>query len=295
MYAPEDYPEVMKQLVVIITGLSGSGKSVALRALEDEGFFCTDNLPVTLMESFVSTITANDRTAKIGIGIDIREKEFLPSLDAVLGALRQKYNIEIIFLEAEKDALLRRFKETRRPHPLASEAVGLDEAIQKENALLSPLRKEADKVIDTSSYTPHQLRYAIGSLFKAADHGGGMSITLISFGYKFGIPQNVDLLFDVRFIPNPHFVTALRALKGTDEAVQGFVLGNSSSAEFMERTSALLDFLVPHYMEEGKAYLTIGFGCTGGRHRSPAIVERMAQHIRQKIGIEPGIVHRDME
>jgi UPF0042 nucleotide-binding protein len=285
----------MKQLVVIITGLSGSGKSLALRALEDEGFFCTDNLPVTLMESFVSTIAANDHTAKIGIGIDIREKEFLHSLDAVLGALRQSYNIEIIFLEAEKDVLLRRFKETRRPHPLASAGVGLEEAIGKENGLLSPLRKEAERVIDTSSYTPHQLRYAIASLFKAADRGGPMSITLISFGYKFGIPQNVDLLFDVRFIPNPHFVASLRSLRGTDEAVQGYVLGNSSSAEFMERTSALLDFLIPRYMEEGKAYLTIGFGCTGGRHRSPAIVERMAQHIRRKTGIEPGVIHRDMD
>lgn len=292
---PEQYPEAMKQLVVIITGLSGSGKSVALRALEDEGFFCTDNLPVTLMESFVSTITANHHATKIGIGIDIREKEFLPSLDSVLGALRQKYRVEIIFLEAEKDALLRRFKETRRPHPLASEEVGLEEAIQKENALLSPLRNEADKVIDTSSYTPHQLRYTIASLFKASGHVAAMTITLISFGYKFGIPQNIDLLFDVRFIPNPHFVPALKMLKGTDSAVQGFIFENPSSREFMERASALLDFLIPRYVEEGKAYLTIGFGCTGGRHRSPAIVERMAQHILRKTGMEPGVIHRDMD
>ena len=283
------------QFVVIVTGLSGSGKSVALRALEDEGFFCADNLPVTLMESFISTVTANNRTMKIGIGIDIREKEFLPSFDSVLTALRKRCHIEIIFLEADRDALLRRFKETRRPHPLASEEVSLEQAIQMESLLLSPLRAEADKVVDTSSYTPHQLRHAIVSLFKAPDSDSDMSITLISFGYKFGIPQNIDLLLDVRFIPNPHFVPALRELKGTDSEVKDFVFESAFTREFIERTTALLDFLIPRYGEEGKAYLTIGFGCTGGRHRSPAIVERMAEHIRRKTGIEPSVVHRDME
>ncbi len=285
----------MKQIVVIITGLSGSGKSVALRALEDEGFFCADNLPVTLMESFVSTIATSDGTVKIGIGIDIREKEFLPSLGSVLGLLREKYHIEIIFLEAEKDALLRRFKETRRPHPLVSEEVSIEEAIRKESILLAPLRNEADRIIDTSSYTPHRLRHTIASFYKASDRDADMAITLISFGYKFGIPQNIDLLFDVRFIPNPHFVPALRDLNGVDSAIQDFVFCNTSSNEFMEKTSALLDFLIPQYIEEGKAYLTIGFGCTGGKHRSPAIVERVAQHIRMKTGMEPIIIHRDME
>ena len=283
------------QFVVIVTGLSGSGKSVALRALEDEGFFCADNLPVTLMESFISTVTANSRTMKIGIGIDIREKEFLPSFDSVLTALRKKCHIEIIFLEAERDALLRRFKETRRPHPLSSEEVSLEQAIQMESLLLSPLRDEADKVVDTSSYTPHQLRHAIASLFKAPDSVSAVSITVISFGYKFGIPQNIDLLLDVRFIPNPHFVPALRELKGTDSEVKDFVFESASTREFIKRTSELLDFLIPRYIEEGKAFLTIGFGCTGGRHRSPAIVERMAEHIRRKTGIEPFVVHRDME
>jgi len=283
------------QFVVIVTGLSGSGKSVALRALEDEGFFCVDNLPVTLMESFISTVTANSRTMKIGIGIDIREKEFLPSFDSVLTALRKKCHIEIIFLEAERDALLRRFKETRRPHPLSSEEVSLEQAIQMESLLLSPLRDEADKVVDTSSYTPHQLRHAIASLFKAPDSVSAVSITVISFGYKFGIPQNIDLLLDVRFIPNPHFVPALRELKGTDSEVKDFVFESASTREFIKRTSELLDFLIPRYIEEGKAFLTIGFGCTGGRHRSPAIVERMAEHIRRKTGIEPFVVHRDME
>jgi len=283
------------QVVVIVTGLLGLGKSVALRALEDEGFFCADNLPVTLMESFISTITANKSTMNIGIGIDIREKEFLPSFGSVLASLRKKCHIEILFLEAERDALLRRFKETRRPHPLTSEEVSLEQAIQMENALLSPLRDEADKVVDTSSYTPHQLRHAVASFFKAPDSNKAMSITLISFGFKFGIPQNIDLLLDVRFIPNPHFIPSLRELKGTDEAVRDFVFESESTREFMNRASALLDFLIPCYIEEGKAYLTVGFGCTGGKHRSPAIVERMAEHIRNKTGIAPLVVHRDME
>jgi UPF0042 nucleotide-binding protein len=285
----------MKCSVVIVTGLSGSGKSVALRALEDEGFFCVDNLPVTLIESFASIITATAQNTKIAIGVDVREKEFLPAFDSVLSSLRKRHTVEIIFLEADREALMRRFKETRRPHPLAAEGVGMEEAVSMEYAMLLPLRNEADRVIDTSSFTPHQLRYLIASSFKASPHSGEMAITLISFGFKFGIPQNVDLLLDVRFMPNPHFVPALRELKGTDVEVADFVFESPSAREFMDKTCDLLDFLIPRYTEEGKAYLTIGFGCTGGRHRSPAIVERMAEHIRRKTGIEPSVIHRDMQ
>lgn len=285
----------VKPLVVIITGLSGSGKTLALRALEDEGFFCVDNLPVTLMESFTSIITAHERNTRIGIGIDIREKEFLPAFDSVLRALKGRYTIETVFLEAERDALIRRFKETRRPHPLVSEEVSIEEAIDRETGMLQPLRKESDRIIDTSSYTPHQLRHVIASLFKASPQAGEMAITLISFGFKFGVPQNIDLLFDVRFIPNPHFLPSMRELRGTDAAVREFIFEKPSTTEFLEKTGALLNFLIPRYIEEGKAYLTVGFGCTGGRHRSPAIVEKIAEDIRQKCGIEPNVVHRDMD
>jgi UPF0042 nucleotide-binding protein len=285
----------MKHSVVIITGFSGSGKSVALRALEDEGFFCVDNLPVTLIESFASIITAGRQNTKIGIGIDIREKEFLPAFDSVLRSLRERYGVEIIFLEADRNALMRRFKETRRPHPLVSEGVSLEDAIGREQAMLIPLRNEADRIIDTSSYTPHQLRHLISSFFKAPAHSGTMTITLISFGFKFGIPQNVDLLLDVRFLPNPNFVPDLKELRGTDAAVQNFLFERTSTGQFIERTLSLLDFLIPLYREEGKAYLTIGFGCTGGRHRSPAIVERIAGQITKKHGIEPAVIHRDIQ
>ena len=285
----------MKPSVVIISGLSGSGKSVALRALEDAGFFCVDNLPVTLMESFVSMITGNSQNTKIGIGVDIREKEFLPEFGTVLRTLREKYAVQIVFLEAEKDALIRRFKETRRPHPLVSEDMRIEDAIDTENLMLLPLKKEADRVIDTSSYTPHQLRHAIASLFRTSSSNDAITINLISFGYKFGIPQNVDLLLDVRFIPNPYFVPSLRDRKGTDEDVRAYVLRQPPANEFLGKAEALLDFLVPQYLHEGKAYLTIGVGCTGGRHRSPVIVEEVADHIRKSHGIEPIVIHRDME
>jgi UPF0042 nucleotide-binding protein len=285
----------MKNSVVILTGLSGSGKSVALRALEDEGFFCVDNLPVTLMESFASIVTAGGRNARIAIGIDIREKEFLADFASVLGPLRERYRVEIIFLEADRDALMRRFKETRRPHPLVSEGVSMEDAVSTEYAMLLPLRNEADRVIDTSSYTPHRLRHLISSFFKSPESETGLSITLISFGYKFGIPQNIDLLFDVRFMPNPHFVPSLRDMKGTDPEVKEFVFAGTAAREFMEKSTALLDFLIPRYAEEGKAYLTIGFGCTGGRHRSPAIIQAVADHIMKKHSVEPTVIHRDMQ
>ncbi len=285
----------MKHSVVIVTGLSGSGKSVALRALEDEGFFCVDNLPVTLMESFASIVTAGDQNTKIGIGIDVREKEFLPPFASVLASLRKRYNVEILFLDADRDVLMRRFRETRRPHPLAEKGVSMEKAINRELAMLLPLRNEADRIIDTSSYTPHQLRHLISSFFKASPRSDTMARTLLSFGFKFGIPQNVDILLDVRFLPNPNFVPDLRSLKGTERKVQNFLFEKPSTGEFIEKTVALLDFLIPRYREEGKAYLTIGFGCTGGRHRSPAIVKKIADHISKKHKIVPSVVHRDMQ
>ncbi|MEK6672436.1 MAG: RNase adapter RapZ [Nitrospirota bacterium] len=284
----------MKPTIVIISGLAGSGKTVALRALEDQGFYCVDNLPVTFIKPFASIITSADHKRKVGIGVDIREKEFLPSVKAVLNALRKKYNVEIIFLEADRDALIRRFKETRRPHPLTSTGIHLDEAITKEKDLLSPLREEADKILDTTAYTPHQLRHTISSFYKPQGQDSTMVITVISFGFKYGIPQNIDLLFDVRFIPNPHFVPELRELTGTDNAVKDFVLKPAATQEFMDKTADLLNFLIPHYVNEGKAYLTVGFGCTGGKHRSPAIAEAIAKAIKMRHNVDTDIIHRDI-
>lgn len=285
---------MIKPAIVIITGLSGSGKTVALRALEDIGFFCVDNLPVTLINLFVSRLAKKGDIKKIGVGIDIREQAFLSGSDSALRSLREKYKIEIIFLDAEKSVLIRRFKETRRPHPLSKSFKNdIGKSIEAEKKVLMPFRKEADRIIDTSSYTPHQLRQFITSLYSGAAKGRAMSLTLMSFGYKFGVPQNIDLLFDVRFIPNPHFVPKLKELSGLDKPVQKFIFEKLQTKEFMEKLKGLLDFLIPLYIKEGKTYLTIGIGCTGGRHRSPAIAEKIASLIKRH-PIDINIVHREL-
>ena len=280
----------LKPTIVIITGLSGSGKTVALRALEDSDFFCVDNLPIALIDLFVSIVSKNKELKKIGIGIDIREKGFLSEIGNVLKNPRNKYRTEILFLEAEKDILLRRFKETRRPHPLGG---NIEDAIQIEKERLSILKEEADRIVDTSSYTPHQLRQFVTSLYRGQKGKKLMTVVLISFGFKFGTPQNIDLLFDVRFLPNPNFVPELKALKGTDKKVSDYVLKKQVTKAFLNKMKELIDFLIPLYIREGRSYLTIGIGCTGGNHRSPAIVERMQGYLK-KHPIDLSIVHRDI-
>jgi UPF0042 nucleotide-binding protein len=280
----------LKPTIVIITGLSGSGKTVALRALEDSDFFCVDNLPVALIDLFVSIVSKNKELKNIGIGIDIREKGFLSEIGNVLKTLRNKYRTEILFLEAEKDILLRRFKETRRPHPLGG---NIEDAIRIEKERLSLLKEEADRIVDTSSYTPHQLRQFVTSLYRGRKGKKLMTVVLISFGFKFGTPQNIDLLFDVRFLPNPNFVPELKALKGTDKKVSDYVFKKQVTKAFLNKMKELIDFLIPLYIREGRSYLTIGIGCTGGNHRSPAIVERMQGYLK-KHPIDLSIVHRDI-
>ena len=276
--------------VVIISGLSGSGKTVALRAVEDLDFFCVDNLPVSLIGSLISRTAADAGINDIAIGVDIREKEFLSDIDRILRGLRTRYRIEIVFLEAETEVLVRRFKETRRPHPLGGELEG---AIMKERAALSGLRDNADRVIDTSPFSPHQLRKMIFSLYGPRRGQKDMTVTLISFGFKFGAPQNIDLLFDVRFLPNPNFIRDLKPLNGTDRRVAAYVFRQPETREFMKKLKQLIEFLIPLYVREGKSYLSIAVGCTGGNHRSPAIVEKMAAFVR-KGGVDLRIIHRDM-
>lgn len=283
----------MKPTIVIITGLSGSGKTIALRALEDSGFFCVDNLPPQMIDSFAGIETSITDIRKIAVSIDIREKEFLHEVESILSALREKYNISVLYLEAQTDVLIRRFKETRRPHPLYIEGKGIEDAIEAEIKLLQPLRNVSDRILDTSSYTPHQLRHLIASLFGRTEEAGIMTITFISFGYKFGVPNNIDLLFDVRFLPNPYFVPELKELKGTDLAVKDFVLQRTETEEFIKRLSNLLDFLTPLYIKEGRPYLTIGIGCTGGRHRSPVIVDSISSLLKGK-SLSINVNHRDM-
>jgi UPF0042 nucleotide-binding protein len=278
------------QTIVIISGLSGSGKTVALRALEDSDFFCVDNLPVALIDSFVSIISKNIEIKKIGIGIDIREKGLLSGVNEALKDLKNKYRVEVIFFEAENDVLLRRFKETRRPHPLGG---NIEEAIQIEKDRLSLLKEAADRIIDTSSFTPHQLRQLVASRYRAHKGKNLMAVVLVSFGFKFGPPQNIDLLFDVRFLPNPNFVPELKALKGTDKRVSDYVLKKQGTKILMNKMKELFDFLIPLYIKEGRSCLTIGIGCTGGNHRSPAIVEKLRGYLR-KHPVDISIVHRDI-
>lgn len=275
----------------MISGLSGSGKTVALRAVEDLNFFCVDNLPVSLIGSLISRVSKDTEINNIAIGVDIREKEFLPGIGRILRGLRTKYRVEIIFLEAETEVIVRRFKETRRPHPLGGE---LEDAIMEERAVLTGLKDNADRVIDTSSFSPHQLRKMIFTLYRPQSGLKDMTVTLISFGFKYGSPQNIDLLFDVRFIPNPNFVKELKHLNGMDKRVSAYVFRQPETKEFMTKMKQLLAFLIPLYEKEGKSYLSIAVGCTGGNHRSPAIVEKMATFIK-KGNVDLSVIHRDMK
>lgn len=276
--------------VLIITGMSGSGKTVALRAVEDADFFCVDNLPVSLISSLITKTSGKAGTKNIAIGIDIREKEFLSGIERTLNALRSKYPIEILFLEAESEVLIRRFKETRRPHPLGGEIAG---AILSEQKILAPLKKSADRLIDTSSMSPHQLRKLVSSIYASAKPRKDLAVSLISFGFKYGSPQNIDLLFDVRFLPNPFFIPALKELNGTDKKVARYIFQHAETKQFIKKIVELLNFLIPLYIREGKSYLSIAFGCTGGMHRSPALVEEISRHIGKR-NIDLNVIHRDI-
>lgn len=276
--------------IIILTGLSGAGKTVALNAFEDSGFFCTDNLPVTLIEHFIKSRKGNSGISKVAIGVDIRERKLLTDFSEKLSTLRKKYAVKILFLESTDEVLIRRFKETRRPHPLGSS--DLTKAITREIRLLSGLRKEADKIIDTSAMTPHQLRSSITqTLLKKGPRE--MIVNLLSFGYKFGVPVDADLLIDVRFLPNPYFIQSLKALPGTSAKVKKFVLSHKDTKGFFDRFWPLLDYMIPFYKKEGRSYLTIGIGCTGGRHRSPAIIQEI-DTILKKQKLKTTITHRDL-
>ena len=283
-------PKKSRLVSIILTGLSGAGKTVVLNALEDCGYFCVDNIPTSLIKTFVHLCHKTPDITKIAIGVDIRERKFSADISNTIFSLRRTHGTEIIFLEAKDDVLIRRFKETRRPHPLGYKS--LKKAIYKEIKMLSDIRNAADRVIDTSSLTPHRLRKIITQNYSGKKEKP-MAISLISFGYKYGIPTEADLLFDVRFLPNPNFIKELKPFNGTTEKVKSFILKKKETKYFLDKLYPLLDFLIPKYREEERSYLTIGIGCTGGKHRSPAIVEEVKKSIK-KLKLDVSVIHRDM-
>ena len=262
---------------VVLTGLSGSGKSQAIRALEDLGYFCVDNLPVTLLPMLAElTLRAGTEISRAAVVVDVREGKMLKEFPRVYKSLKKRKNLNpaLIFLEAAEPTLVRRFSETRRPHPLAPDRSAI-EGIREEREAMRAIRKLADHVIDTSEMTVHELRHVFTGVAAGSTPGSELVVTILSFGFKHGIPVDSDLLFDVRFLPNPHFVPALRPYTGRDQEVVRYLDRSTATHEFLDHTLNLLKFLIPQYAHEGKTYLTIGIGCTGGRHRAVAIAEAL--------------------
>jgi UPF0042 nucleotide-binding protein len=285
----------MKQRrMVVVTGMSGSGRSAALKAFEDIGYYCVDNLPLPLLPSFLEFAGRSDEAVHSAIGIDIREKGFADEFPARYGALKTAgQGVEMLFLEASDPALVRRYSETRRPHTLAKGATPLLDALGKERAALAEVRTLADRILDTTDYTVHDLRQAIERHFADSDAGRPMQITIVTFGYKYGAPYDLDLMFDLRFLPNPHFVPHLKPLTGEDDGVREYVMAPPGSEEFLGRFLDFLAYLLPRYRSEGKSYLTIGLGCTGGRHRSVSVALVIAERLRER-GYEVNVKHRDI-
>jgi len=279
---------------VIITGLSGSGKSTAMRALEDAGFYCIDNLPPVLLPKFLELCSASSADiSKIAMVMDVRERAFLKEYPAIFRELKAKgQELTILFLDSTDEILVRRYKETRRQHPLAEEGTVL-EGIQKEREKLSDLRMLADEIIDTSNLSIHQLRAFFTRLFQTTADKKRMTIILTSFGYKYGIPSDADLVLDVRFLPNPFFMSELRHLSGNDSRVHDYVMNSEVARRFLEKFFAFITFLTPLYEQEGKSYLTIGLGCTGGIHRSIVIVNRLESFLLEK-DYHVRVIHRDL-
>jgi UPF0042 nucleotide-binding protein len=290
--------------LIIVTGLSGSGKTTALRVLEDLGFFCIDNLPPALLPKFVELCQASAEISRAALGIDVRGREFLrgyrQARDAI-DALGLSRRPEVLFLDSADDVLVRRFSETRRRHPLAGSG-DLRDGIRLERDLLGELRDSADALIDTSQLNVHQLKELIIERYGAGQRR--LAINLLSFGFKYGVPPEADMILDVRFLPNPFFVDELKRLTGTDEPVARYVLAADGTTEFLEHAMRLLDFVLPRYEREGKSYATIGIGCTGGRHRSVVVAEELARRLGKSRAegdeAQSGAVvvtcrHRDME
>ena len=280
---------------VIITGLSGAGKSTALKNFEDLGYFCVDNLPTTLIPKFAEIcLQLKYKIKKVALGIDIREGDFLDDLFSSLEELvKMGFSRQILFLEASNSVLVRRYSETRRKHPLDKEGRSILEVIIKERKRLMEIKERADKIIDTTTLTPQEFKQVVFSSFREVPELDTMNVSLVAFGYKYGIPVDADLVIDTRFLPNPHYIEKLRPLTGNNPEVSRFVLKSSVTQKFLRKYSGLLKFLIPYYIKEGKSYLTIAVGCTGGRHRSVIVVNELNKFLGKKYPVKTQ--YRDIE
>jgi UPF0042 nucleotide-binding protein len=284
--------------LVIITGLSGSGKGSVVKVFEDSGYYCVDNLPVGLLRRFVDLVRQTGEFQRVACVVDIREGHRLESLPRQIAELRRApLRVTLLFLEASDEVIMRRFSETRRPHPLArreSDSVSrVREGIRAERRALAKIRADADLVIDTSQFNVHELRAFVQERVIQSGLAPGLRVALTSFGFRNGLPSDADLVFDVRFLPNPNYVPALRELTGRDRKVAEYVRSFPQTREFLQRVRDLLAYLIPHYIQEGKSYLNIAVGCTGGRHRSVFIAEALRRELR-RLGYQPSLEHRDL-
>jgi RNase adapter protein RapZ len=277
--------------LVIITGMSGSGKASVLKAFEDLGYYCVDNLPIGLIPRFAELVGQSSEIERTALVVDVREGRQLDELPEIVKSVRRMISTKVVFLEASDSVLLRRYSETRRPHPLGTNTT-VKASLAAERRHLRHIRDLADLVIDTSKFNVHELRAHITALFEKKENGRNILVSCVSFGFKHGVPDDADLMFDVRFLPNPHFLPEFRPLTGRHPKVAKYIRSFPQTAEFIQRISDLLVYLLPHYIHEGKSYLTIGFGCTGGQHRSVMIAEDVAKRLK-KAGYRIKVVHRD--
>jgi UPF0042 nucleotide-binding protein len=278
--------------LVIVTGMSGSGKASVLKAFEDLGYYCVDNLPVELIPRFAEMALQSAEIRRTALVVDVREGSQLEQLPGILKAVRRLIPTKVAFLEASDAVLMRRFSETRRPHPLGTDTP-VNASLKAERRHLASIRALADIVIDTSKFNVHELRAHITERFREQASEKSILVSCVSFGFRHGVPEQADLVFDVRFLPNPHFVPEFRALTGRHPRVAKYIRSFPQTQEFVHRISDLLVYLLPHYIHEGKSYLTIGFGCTGGQHRSVMIAEEVSKRLH-KAGYRVKVVHRDM-
>jgi UPF0042 nucleotide-binding protein len=278
--------------LVIVTGISGSGKASALKAFEDLGFHAVDNLPLELLPGFAELVGNSAEIDRAAIVVDVREGTTLDRLPEILKRVRKLLPTRVVFLDAQDAVLVRRYSETRRPHPLGRMET-VSRSIVEERQLLDPIRNVADTLIDTSTFNVHELRAHIQARFGHEDESKQLLVSCLSFGFKNGVPLDADMVFDVRFLPNPHYVPEFRKLTGLDAPVAAYVLGFPQAREFMGRVTNLLLYLLPHYIEEGKSYLTVAFGCTGGQHRSVMMVEEIAAELK-RAGYQVKALHRDI-